>query len=156
MRENFESRTLGTSLLTLLFGILLLLSPVAVAKTAVQAAGIGCVLFGVISLIRALQAGRRDSDLVIGIIAIVIGLLVAANALAILNAIPFFLGIYLLANGALKLSVYVPSAVPDLIFGVILLLSGFGLFSFALKIIGFIMIIIAVLDIAGVAAFRRR
>jgi uncharacterized membrane protein HdeD (DUF308 family) len=156
MKEKYESRTLGTSLLTLLFGLLLLFAPVTVAKTAVQIAGIACILFGAFNLLDAYRAGEKGLGMVIGIIAILIGLMVVSNASRILNMIPLCLGIYLVINAIMKMTVFPLSAIPDMIFGIILLCSGFGLFSFAMKVIGIIIIIIAILDLAGIHAYRKR
>ncbi len=150
-----NGKSLGSCLVTILTGILLILAPTSLAASVVQIAGGALVIYGIyLGYCFAKSDYRSGMDLGISLLAIAGGLFMISNAYGLLEAIPTFIGIYLLVTGVCKLAVLPVTAIPDLLLGVILLACGFGVFSFALSLVGVFVLAGGIVDLINVIRYR--
>lgn len=102
-------RTSGalTAILSLLYGIVLIIWAEAVANLICYAVGAAVIILGIVFVIQYIRKDIHNAfyqrELVIGIMAIVIGILIIANVEIIQSIIPVILGFFVLFSGIGKL-----------------------------------------------------
>jgi len=150
MNQGKSNNTVSSAALMLVMGILLLIAPQSLMATFVRVAGILIVIYGVYEIINFMKAQDKSYiSLILGAFGIIVGFVALGNPYGILDAVPLLLGIVLLVTGIQKLFIAPVMAIPDLIFGAILLICGFGVFSFALRVIGILVIVDAAMNLGA-------
>lgn len=158
-----------TSVIMGVMGVFLLLKPDFVLTTLSTIIGIIILIPGIISLIDYFKT-KYMPNLVIGVIAGILGLVFIFNPTFISSILPFVLGIYFIINGLSRLQYVfemkknkVPQYVSSFISSILILVCGILLiinpFSGAMaitQVIGIFMVIYAVLDIYNVVTTKQK
>lgn len=150
MSNEKKKNSISTAALMLVLGILMLLAPKSLMASFIRVAGLLVLLYGIYEIITFVKSQFKNyGALIWGAVTVMIGIYALAKPNSILDAVPLILGICLLIIGIQKFFVLPVSAIPDIVFGAILLICGFGVFDFALRVIGIILILDAAADLAA-------
>ena len=161
--------SLVTSIIMALIGVLLLLKPDFFLTTLSTIVGIIILVPGIISLVDYFRT-KYMPNLVIGVIAGVLGLVFIFNPKVISSILPFVLGVYFIINGLSRLQYAlemrknkVPDCTPSLISsllilvcGVLLIINPFGGAMAITQVIGIFMIIYAGLDFYNAITTKKK
>lgn len=105
--ENMRASGVITSILSILYGIILIIWAEQVANTICYAIGAAVILVGIAFIIQYIRKDIKSSyyqkELVSGIVAIIAGILVIANVELIQSIVPVILGFIILFSGIVKL-----------------------------------------------------
>lgn len=161
--KKTTNKNLITSIIILIFGILIFLKPDMTVKTISYLIGVVLLISGINQI--AIAFGNKENvnnfNIAIGIIIMVAALVLFLNPTAIASIIPFLIGIYMMISSAFKLQyLYSLKALTKqydikiiiltmitLILGILLVFNPFGGVIAITKLIGIFLIIYAILDI---------
>ena len=171
INKIFKSSILGAIAL-LVLGILLIFESEATIVTISYVIGGVLVAIGVLALLKFYK-GVKDNqdtgtDLVYGIISVVLGIIVISNPKAVASIIPIVMGLIIIINSGTKLqysielkknnnnlwkSTMVLSLISTLC-GVLLIFNPFKGAAFLTRLIGFLILLYAVLDIISTITIK--
>lgn len=150
MNQGKSKNDVSSAALMLVLGILLLIAPKSLMATFIRIAGILALVYGIYEIIFFVKAQNKNYlALILGAFSVIVGFIALGNPNGILDAVPLIMGIAILVSGIQKLFIAPVAAIPDLIIGAILLICGFGVFSFALRVIGIIVIVDAAMNLGA-------
>lgn len=167
----FKSSILGALALAVL-GVLLILESEATIVTISYVVGGVLVAIGVLALLKFYKEVKENNDtgmdLVYGIISIVLGIVVISNPKAVASIIPIIMGLIIIINSGTKLqysielkrndnSLWKSTMILSLIStlcGVLLIFNPFKGAAFLTKLIGFLILLYAVLDIISTITIK--
>lgn len=173
INKIFKSSILGAFALVIL-GILLIFESEATIVTISYVIGGILVAIGVLALLKFYKEVKDNDDndtgmdLVYGIISIVLGIVVISNPKAVASIIPIVMGLIIILNSGTKLqysielkrnnnnlwkSTMVLSLISTLC-GVLLVFNPFKGAAFLTKLIGFLILLYAVLDIVSTITIK--
>lgn len=173
INKIFKSSILGAISLVIL-GILLIFESEATIVTISYVIGGILVAIGVLALLKFYKEVKDNDDndtgmdLVYGIISIVLGIVVISNPKAVASIIPIVMGLIIILNSGTKLqysielkrnnnnlwkSTMVLSLISTLC-GVLLIFNPFKGAAFLTKLIGFLILLYAVLDIVSTITIK--
>ncbi len=158
-----------TSIIMIVMGVFLLMKPDFVLTTLSTIIGIIVLIPGIISLVDYFKT-KYMPNLVIGVIASILGLIFIFNPKFISSILPFVLGIYFIINGLSKLQYaiemkknkvpeYAPSFISSILIlgcGVLLIINPFSGAMAMTQVIGIFMIIYASLDIYNAVTTKQK
>lgn len=161
--------SLVTSIIMLIMGVFLLIKPDFVLTTLSTIIGLIILIPGIISLVDYFKT-KYMPNLVIGVVAGILGLIFIFRPTFISSILPFVLGIYFIINGLSRLQYAlemkknkVPECTSSLVSSILILVCGILLiinpFSGAValtQVIGIFMIIYAALDIYNMATTKKK
>ena len=171
MNKIFKSSILGALALVVL-GILLIFKSEATIVTISYVIGGILVAIGVLALLKFYKEVKENDDtgmdLVYGIISIILGIVVISNPKAVASIIPIIMGLLIILNSGTKLqysielkknnnnlwkSTMILSLISTLC-GVLLIFNPFKGAAFLTKLIGFLILLYAILDIVSTIAIK--
>lgn len=162
--KSIYKSSICTSILLLLFGIMLLFKSDGTIVAISYMLGGALIVLGIIALINYINKGSENSNslnVIYGTITTIFGILIILNPTAIATIIPFVIGIGILINSSIKLvyaielknkedniwkSTTIMNAIGALC-GVLILFNPFKTSVLIFKIIGIFIIIYAVMDL---------
>ena len=158
-----------TSIIMIVIGVFLLAKPDFVLTTLSTIIGIIVLIPGIISLVDYFKT-KYMPNLVIGVVAGILGLVFIFNPKFISSILPFVLGIYFMINGLSRLQYavemkknkipeYAPSLISAILIlgcGVLLIINPFSGAMAMTQVIGIFMIIYAGLDIYNVVTTKQK
>ena len=160
--QNFTTSFTG-SVGMMLFGLILLLFPMGIAKIFVWLLAAGAIIWGGMHLWQYAQikklGGSGVFDLIVGGILLTFGLFCLLRPYSIMSMLPLALGILLLLDGLGKLpavqaahqtSAFLPvllSALIPLVLGLIMILNPFGVTKFVIMYFGISLLVDGVLNL---------
>ena len=167
----FKSSILGSIGLIILVTLLVFKSEATIISISYIIGGI-LVAIGALAILRFIkntkEKGKRDLDIVYGIVTIILGIIVIRSPHAIASIIPFIIGFIIIINSATKLqySFELKKNNNDLwkstmilafittICGLILILNPFKGAEFITKIVGILILIYSILDIVSTITIK--
>lgn len=167
----FKSSILGSIGLIVLGMLLVFQSEATIISISYIIGGI-LVAIGALAILRFIkntkEKGKRDLDIVYGIVTIILGIIVIRSPHAIASIIPFIIGFIIIINSATKLqySFELKKNNNDLwkstmilafittICGLILILNPFKGAEFITKIVGILILIYSILDIISTITIK--
>lgn len=167
----FKSSILGSIGLIVLGTLLVFQSEATIISISYIIGGI-LVAIGALAILRFIkntkEKGKRDLDIVYGIVTIILGIIVIRSPHAIASIIPFIIGFIIIINSATKLqySFELKKNNNDLwkstmilafittICGLILILNPFKGAEFITKIVGILILIYSILDIVSTITIK--
>ena len=171
MNKIFKSSILGALALVVL-GILLIFESEATIVTISYVIGGILVAIGVLALLKFYKEVKENDDtgmdLVYGIISIILGIVVISNPKAVASIIPIIMGLLIILNSGTKLqysielkknnnnlwkSTMILSLISTLC-GVLLIFNPFKGAAFLTRLIGFLILLFAILDIISTIAIK--
>ena len=171
MNKIFKSSILGALALVVL-GILLIFESEATIVTISYVIGGILVAIGVLALLKFYKEVKENDDtgmdLVYGIISIILGIVVISNPKAVDSIIPIIMGLLIILNSGTKLqysielkknnnnlwkSTMILSLISTLC-GVLLIFNPFKGAAFLTRLIGFLILLYAILDIISTMAIK--
>ena len=171
MNKIFKSSVLGALALVVL-GILLIFESEATIVTISYVIGGILVAIGVLALLKFYKEVKENDDtgmdLVYGIISIILGIVVISNPKAVASIIPIIMGLLIILNSGTKLqysielkknnnnlwkSTMILSLISTLC-GVLLIFNPFKGAAFLTRLIGFLILLYAILDIISTMAIK--
>lgn len=171
MNKIFKSSILGALALVVL-GILLIFESEATIVTISYVIGGILVAIGVLALLKFYKEVKENDDtgmdLVYGIISIILGIVVISNPKAVASIIPIIMGLLIILNSGTKLqysielkknnnnlwkSTMILSLISTLC-GVLLIFNPFKGAAFLTRLIGFLILLYAILDIVSTIAIK--
>lgn len=171
MNKIFKSSILGALALVVL-GILLIFESEATIVTISYVIGGILVAIGVLALLKFYKEVKENDDtgmdLVYGIISIILGIVVISNPKAVASIIPIIMGLLIILNSGTKLqysielkknnnnlwkSTMILSLISTLC-GVLLIFNPFKGAAFLTRLIGFLILLYAILDIISTMAIK--
>ena len=171
MNKIFKSSILGALALGVL-GILLIFESEATIVTISYVIGGILVAIGVLALLKFYKEVKENDDtgmdLVYGIISIVLGIIVISNPKAVASIIPIVMGLIIILNSGTKLqysielkkngnNLWKSTMILSLIStfcGVLLIFNPFKGAAFLTRLIGFLILFYAVLDIVSTITIK--
>lgn len=161
--KKIFATSLVTSIIMLILGILLLVKPDFIINIVSTVIGIIILIPGIISLVDYFKT-KYSANLVLGVVACILGMVFIFNPKLISSILPFVLGIYFIISGISKLQYglelrknkvvnYMPSVITSiliLVCGALMIINPFGGALAITQVLGIFMIIYAVLDIYNV------
>ena len=171
INKIFKSSILGAIALIVL-GILLIIESEATIVTISYVIGGILVAIGVLALLKFYKAVKENDntsmDVVYGIISVILGIIVISNPKAVASIIPIVVGLLIILNSGTKLqysielkkngnnlwkSTMILSLISTLC-GVLLIFNPFKGAAFLTKLIGFLILLYAVLDIISTITIK--
>jgi len=166
--KKMYATSMVTSIIMFILGVFLLVRPDFIINIVSTIIGLVILVPGIISLIDYFKT-KYTANLVIGVIAFVLGIVFIFNSKLVSSILPFVLGIYFIINGISKIQYafelrknnvvnYVPSivtAILILICGVLMIINPFGGALAITKVLGIFMIIYSVLDLYSALAISK-
>ena len=171
MNKIFKSSILGALALVVL-GLLLIFESEATIVTISYVIGGILVAIGVLALLKFYKEVKENDDtgmdLVYGIISIILGIVVISNPKAVASIIPIIMGLLIILNSGTKLqysielkknnnnlwkSTMILSLISTLC-GVLLIFNPFKGAAFLTRLIGFLILLYAILDIISTMAIK--
>lgn len=171
MNKIFKSSILGALALVVL-GILLIFESEATIVTISYVIGGILVAIGVLALLKFYKEVKENDDtgmdLVYGIISVILGIVVISNPKAVASIIPIIMGLLIILNSGTKLqysielkknnnnlwkSTMILSLISTLC-GVLLIFNPFKGAAFLTRLIGFLILLYAILDIISTIAIK--
>lgn len=164
--KSIYKSSICTSILLLLFGIMLLFKSDGTIVAISYMLGGALIVLGIIALIKYISKGSENSNslnVIYGTITTIFGILIILNPTAIATIIPFVIGIGILINSSIKLvyamelknkedniwkSTTIMNAIGALC-GILILFNPFKTSVLIFKIIGIIIIIYATMDLVS-------
>lgn len=167
MNKLFATSVIS-SIIMLILGVLLLVKPDFIINIVSTVIGLIILVPGIISLIDYFK-NKYNANLVIGVVACIIGVVFIFNSKFVSSILPFMLGIYFIISGISKLQYatelrknkvvnYMSSTITSiliLVCGVLLIINPFGGALAITKVLGIFMIIYSGLDIYSAIIIRR-
>lgn len=172
MKKFFRS-SLCTSLFLIALGLLLIFQSDAVIYSISYIIGGIIIAIGVLAIIKFIQSTNNEQkaelDIVYGIVCVILGIIVIKNPEAIASIIPAILGISIIISSATKLqyafelkasgnnlwkTTMIISIISTLC-GIILLFNPFKALTSFTKIVGFFIVIYALLDMISTFTIKR-
>ena len=171
MNKIFKSSILGALALVVL-GILLIFESEATIVTISYVIGGILVAIGVLALLKFYKEVKENDDtgmdVVYGIISVILGIVVISNPKAVASIIPIVMGLIIILNSGTKLqysielkksnnnlwkSTMILSLISTLC-GVLLIFNPFKGAAFLTKLIGFLILLYAILDIISTITIK--
>lgn len=166
--KKMYATSMVSSIVMFILGMFLLIRPDFIINIVSTIIGVIILVPGIISLIDYFKT-KYMANLVIGVIAGVLGIIFIFNSKLVSSILPFVLGIYFIINGVSKIQYvlelrknnvvnYVPSMVTALLIllcGVLLIINPFGGALAITKVVGIFMIIYSLLDLYNVVIIGR-
>lgn len=166
--KKIYTTSMVASIVILVLGILLLVKPDFIINIVSTVMGVVILVPGIISLADYFKT-KYNANLVIGVVACIIGVIFIFNSKFVSSILPFLLGIYFIINGISKLQYalelrknkvvnYMPSiliAVLILACGVLMIVNPFGGALAITQVIGIFMIVYSLLDIYSAVIIKK-
>lgn len=167
MNKIFNT-SIVTSVIILVLGIFLFIQPDTIIRMISIILGIIILVPGVTALIDYLK-NKNQSNLMVGIVTIIIGGILIINTELVASILPFILGIYFVINGINRLQYalelkkqkttnYITSFILSILIivcGVVFIINPFGGALVITKVTGMFMIIYAILDICNSIVIKK-
>ena len=171
MSKIFKSSIIG-SISLIILGLLLFFQAETTIISISYIIGAILIAIGVLAGLRFVGGLNRDNpnelDVVYGIVCVVLGILIITNPTAIASAIPIVVGVIIVLNSVIKLhySLELKESKNDLwkstmimsvimtVCGIILIFNPFAGAVFITKLIGALIVLYAVLDIASTIVIK--
>lgn len=171
MKKMFKSSLLNSIMLVVL-GFLLIFESEATIVSISYIIGAIIIVLGVVAGLKYVKNinnnSRNELDIVYGIVSIVLGVVIIKNPHAIASIIPFIVGIIIIINSAAKLqysiemknnsnSLWKTTMIISLITticGIILIFNPFSGAVLITRVVGILILIYAVLDIASTLTIK--
>lgn len=172
MSKLFKSSIIS-SIALIILGLLLFFQAETTIISISYIIGAVLIAIGVLSGIRFVGGlnnnNQNELDIIYGIVCVVLGILIITNPTAIASAIPIVIGVIIVLNSVIKLhyslelkesknelwkSTMIMSVIMT-ICGIILLFNPFAGAVFITKIIGALIVVYAVLDIASTIVIKK-
>lgn len=165
--------SLISSMFLIIIGFLLIMKPEEVLSLISIVIGIGIVIigiFGVINYIRDLQEGTTMSlEIIYGVICLIVGSILITNTKIVGSILPIVMGIWMIMNSIIKAQytlmlkddnnarwkVTLVFSILTLICGILFIFNPFKGAAILTQIIGSILVIYAVIDIANVMVLKK-
>ena len=166
--------SIGTSILLMVLGILLIFQSEATITAISYIIGAILVAAGVLALIRFIKNSKDamttlNLDILYGIVTIILGILVITNPHAIASILPIILGIAIIISSASKLQyafllkndqnelwkTTMVISIISTICGVVLLFNPFAGAVLIMKIVGIFILVYSILDLASTLIIRK-
>lgn len=158
--KKIYATSLVSSIVMFILGVFLLVRPDFIINIVSTIIGLVILVPGIISLMDYFKT-KYTANLVIGVIAGVVGIVFIFNSKLVSSILPFVLGIYFIINGISKLQYsfelrknnvvnYMPSIVTALLIllcGVLMIINPFGGALAITQVLGIFMIIYSALDL---------
>lgn len=173
MKIIFKS-SIGTSIILMILGFLLIFQSEATIATISYIAGAILIAAGVLALIRFVKNSKEATatlslDILYGIVTVILGVIVIMNPHAIASILPIVLGIAIIINSASKLQyafvlkndnnnlwkATMTIAIISTICGVVLLFNPFAGAVLIMKIVGIFILAYSILDIVSTAIIKK-
>ena len=166
--KKMYATSLVTSIIMFILGVFLLVRPDFIINIVSTIIGLVILVPGIISLIDYFKT-KYMANLVIGVIAGVLGIVFIFNSKLISSILPFVLGIFFIVNGINRLQYALElrksnnkNFVASLVISIVIILSGilfvinpFGGALVITKVMGVFMIIYSILDIVNSIIIKR-
>jgi len=146
--DKLRNLMANNAVLTIIFGILMILMPGSLLQTAIRIAGVVVLVYGACCIYQAVATNKdkRIINIVIAIVAILVGVRMISQPAWFVGILPQAVGCYLILSGILKLAMPL-AAIPDLLLGIILVTNAFGLMSLAVRVVGIFVLAIGIADL---------
>lgn len=173
MKIIFKS-SIGTSIILMILGLLLIFQSEATIATISYIAGAILISAGVLALIRFVKNSKEATanmslDILYGIVTVILGVIVIMNPHAIASILPIVLGIAIIINSASKLQyafvlkndnnnlwkATMTIAIISTICGVVLLFNPFAGAVLIMKIVGIFILAYSILDIISTVIIKK-
>lgn len=163
--KQYKWQNIVTAVIYILFGIVLAVFPTTAVRTLGYMLGGVLIFAGAVKILLYMKENNQKNyytnDLMIGIIAVVIGVFVVFKIEVLLSIIPFLFGLVVLANGSMKLqnvmnlkragyknwTAMLIVALLGLALGIILIINPFSSVVFLFRIVGICFVYSGVTDI---------
>lgn len=160
-------------ILFVLLGVVLLINPEEVTRRIFYTIGTLIVVFGLIQLLMYflsnVERSLKRNRFIIGILMIIAGVFFIFGYKIIKNAVPYIMGVFILANGIMKMQtamnamkikgnrwgLLVLIAALTILLGIAILILANGITNFVLRIVGASMIFSGVTDIINMIYMSR-
>ncbi len=167
--SRFFRISILTSIIFMIFGLLLFFNPEGIITLVSSMIGIFLILMGVCGMIMFFKDKvYYQNELIMGIFAILSGILLVTNTNIIATIIPIIIGISMIGLGAKKLEIsftfkdhqvtgwlyMLVMAILTLVFGIILIMNPIKGAFIATQAIGIIIVLYSILDIVDSIIFK--
>lgn len=169
----FKTTTISSSLIYIIFGILLILMPDAISNFICYAIGALGIIFGASRIINYYNLKKKNIissiDLIIGISSLVFGMIVIVNPKAFASIIPFIIGIYILIIGYFKLrqsfdlkdnnymgwKSMMISSIITLSLGIVVVFNPFETLTLIIRVVGIVFVLNNLFDLYSIYKFNK-
>lgn len=158
MSDKLKTNNMTAAIVQLVVGIILTVFPGGSLEVLCRLVGCGILVYGIVSLARAVQEKGTGISISIDVVAIIAGIFFLARPSALASIVPFIVGVILIANGIINMNNAVSNrdmlgkkfissaagAVLLIILGILIILNPFSAAGVLVRIIGISLIIAAV------------
>ena len=163
--KQYKWQNIVTAVIYILFGIVLAIFPTTAVKTLGYMLGGTMMFVGAVKILLYIKESNQENyytnDLMIGIIAVIVGLFVVFKIKILLSIIPFLFGLLVLISGSMKLQNVINlkkagyknwmamliMALLGIVLGIILIINPFSGVELLFRIVGICFIYSGVTDI---------
>lgn len=162
--KRLEKGLMGSSVLTLILGLVLLIAPGASLKFITFIIALGAILMGVIQLVEYIKMPKENRimslSLILGVVLLAVGIFLMLNLTALVNFITLMIGIFVAIKSVFKIQFALNlrgisdkwkyNLVVGLVgmtLGVLLIFNPFGSAEMFLRIIGLILAVSSVIEL---------
>lgn len=162
--KRLEKGLMGSSVLTLILGVVLLIAPGASLKFITFIIAFGAILMGVIQLVEYIKMPKENRimslSLILAIVLLAVGIFLMLNLTALVNFITLMIGIFVAVKSIFKIQFALNlrgisdkwkyNLVVGLVgmtLGVLLIFNPFGSAEMFLRIIGLILAVSSILEL---------
>lgn len=170
--KRLEKGLMGSSVLTLILGLVLLIAPGASLKFITFIIALGAILMGVIQLVEYIKMPKENRimslSLILAIVLLAVGIFLMLNLTALVNFITLMIGIFVAVKSIFKIQFALNlrgisdkwkyNLVVGLVgmtLGVLLIFNPFGSAEMFLRIIGLILAVSSVIELIEAAGIMR-
>lgn len=166
---KYLNLSICSSLIFMIFGLLLFLSPESIIVTISCIIGLFLIIYGIFKLISYYKNNINNFDLVFGLISIISGIMLISNTNILATIIPTIIGLYMIIIGVKKIEISLNvknnnisgwsylflMALLSLSCGLFLIINPIKGAFIATKIIGLIIIIYSIISIIDSIFLKR-
>lgn len=155
------------SIVNVVLGLILLIAPATSVKLIGYGIGGAVIIFGAVSIIRALRTGA--GGMFGGVLSCLIGIFICSRFPALVSFLPFIIGIIVLISGLTKLQSaleakrdgyrWVPvliAAILSIGLGILVICNPFSTLSLTLRVIGLVLLVDGAENLIDAWMIRRR
>lgn len=155
------------SVVNVVLGLILLIAPATSVKLIGYGIGGVVIIFGAVSIIRALRAGA--GGMFGGVLSCLIGIFICSQFTALVSFLPFIIGIIVLVSGLTKLQSaleakrdgyrWIPvliAAILSIGLGIVVIHNPFSTLSLTLRVVGLVLLVDGAENIIDAWVIRRR
>lgn len=170
--KRLEKGLMGSSVLTLILGLVLLIAPGASLKFITFIIALGAILMGVIQLVEYIKMPKENRimslSLILAIVLLAVGIFLMLNLTALVNFITLMIGIFVAVKSIFKIQfAFNLRGISDkwkynlvvglvgMTIGVLLIFNPFGSAEMFLRIIGLILAVSSVIELIEASSIMR-